>query len=588
MSTDAGAPRFLLIDHSITGEGGHHLEYARHVLAAAERRGFTPLLATHERFQPAQLPWQLHRAYERDMWGQLRDAADSSGSVGALRVADIAAKHRNVPFIIWLGRLLLRWDSHRQRKEAFARTTRSLLRRLLLGPTDIVFIPTLSESDFVGLSTVLKTERESVGPSWHVVFRRDIYPDGPSPDQDDKRNKRVRRAILRSSLRSIRRHCPDHRIYYYTDTERLTDQYRRLGSRFSTLPIPVNGTFRPRSDIPTARPVEAVFLGDARREKGYLMLPSIVEALADQLDAGRLHFTIQSNNVSHGGPPEPLVESARAALRAHRSNAVHVHERPMSSDDYGRLVLSADVMLIPYDPDRYRARSSGVLAEALSVGVPVVVPASTWMAEQIQPEDVAYHDDLHSRIANRPICNHQTLPAGAASTFVAAVHPPDTHVLVQVRCERTVVSGTQIRLGLRMLDAFGSCVREEAASMAPRGDGRASALFQIPPLTARVEVAIARADVSRYCGLWCLAAAPGQSPCVSAVGRTYTGVSDAVNALREIVTHYEEYRDRSSAFASKWAQRHNPDRLVAELLMQHAAAPVDARAKPVRVGRPVA
>ena len=42
--SDNGRANFILIDHSIAAEGGHYLEYAQHVLGAAEQMGFRPVL----------------------------------------------------------------------------------------------------------------------------------------------------------------------------------------------------------------------------------------------------------------------------------------------------------------------------------------------------------------------------------------------------------------------------------------------------------------------------------------------------------------------------------------------------------------
>ena len=55
-------PQFVLIDHSLRSVGGHHYEYAVHVLREAETAGFEIVLATHRRFQDhSHLPatWQV-------------------------------------------------------------------------------------------------------------------------------------------------------------------------------------------------------------------------------------------------------------------------------------------------------------------------------------------------------------------------------------------------------------------------------------------------------------------------------------------------------------------------------------------------
>jgi hypothetical protein len=45
-----------------------------------------------------------------------------------------------------------------------------------------------------------------------------------------------------------------------------------------------------------------------------------------------------------------------------------------------------------YDADQYYARCSGVMVEMLKAGVPVIVPAACWMAEQIA-EPIFRHRD---------------------------------------------------------------------------------------------------------------------------------------------------------------------------------------------------
>ena len=59
-------------------------------------------------------------------------------------------------------------------------------------------------------------------------------------------------------------------------------------------------------------------------------------------------------------------------------------ERALTTGEYADLVHSADIILLPYQADVYAARSSGILAEALAAGKPVVVPSGTWMSRQVE------------------------------------------------------------------------------------------------------------------------------------------------------------------------------------------------------------
>jgi glycosyltransferase involved in cell wall biosynthesis len=676
MSADTRAERrFVLIDHSIAGEGGHYLEYARHVLGAAERLGFRPILASNKAFVAKDFQWELHKLYERDVWGRrlgrrpgkssiglmlqrIRQSAIRSrlrlkysrlglpwlsGSTGGISLSRFAAVPRiqYAPAIVmlpllylrlvvrslmalitalvlplarlsivratanvlralfypllWSGqhwRVLLRWYQHRQRTTAFADATATLLLRLNLGSDEVIFIPTLSEADFVGLSRLFRADSRSTLPSWHLLFRRDIYAGRePSYAQDDG-DDRVRRALLRATLLEITQKSKAHRVSFYTDTDRLTDQYRRLNAaEFSTLPIPVNETFRARDRSDTDLPLEVVFLGDARSEKGYPLLPPMVEALWREVDAGKVHFTFQSNFGFERTQSDAPVVVSRNALRTYPADVVRIHEKPMKTDEYEKLVLESDIILIPYDAERYYARSSGVLVEALSAGVPVVVPAGSWMSDQIQPEDVAVHDDL------RAVCQGGRLISGRLhwQTFegqnVAArrrttltfgggqlgiwssIRPQlgETHLLVQFRFDEGLPPGMYCRSWLQFMDRAGTRLGQDKAVLGPGVDGRASALFEIVPGTEQIEfvlsnafdpAVITAADVEISCLTVRMSA--DRVP-LSAIGRAYADPEHLAPVLREVIANYADYRARAAAFAGRWVKRHNPDRLVHEI-----------------------
>jgi hypothetical protein len=72
------------------------------------------------------------------------------------------------------------------------------------------------------------------------------------------------------------------------------------------------------------------------------------------------------------------------------SDFVEVIVGSVPPDRYIELLHNADIILLPYDPIRYRARSSGVLAEALKLGCPTVVPSGTWMARMAGGSGVTF------------------------------------------------------------------------------------------------------------------------------------------------------------------------------------------------------
>jgi glycosyltransferase involved in cell wall biosynthesis len=89
-------------------------------------------------------------------------------------------------------------------------------------------------------------------------------------------------------------------------------------------------------------------------------------------------FLIQSSSIENA-------ENIRQAMdKMKRSpNRVEFIEIPLDTDRYHDLIRSADCILVPYDPEKYQGRSSGVFAEAVALGKPVVSTRNTWMAENV-------------------------------------------------------------------------------------------------------------------------------------------------------------------------------------------------------------
>jgi hypothetical protein len=67
-------------------------------------------------------------------------------------------------------------------------------------------------------------------------------------------------------------------------------------------------------------------------------------------------------------------------------------------DEYENLLLNSGVIILPYDPMNYFARSSGILAEALTVGIPVIVPEGSWLSRQFARRTYEYHLSLKKEL----------------------------------------------------------------------------------------------------------------------------------------------------------------------------------------------
>ena len=130
---------------------------------------------------------------------------------------------------------------------------------------------------------------------------------------------------------------------------------------------------------------------------------------AEILKADKTRFVIQTTLVG-GQAPEPEVERAIADLKSLQKTLPNLIliDGDLSEDEFYRAICDASCLLIPYDRERYQARSSGLLVQSYLCGRPAIVPSGTWMADQAP--DILSHtiwqDDLAATckaVMNTPV-----------------------------------------------------------------------------------------------------------------------------------------------------------------------------------------
>jgi glycosyltransferase involved in cell wall biosynthesis len=145
------------------------------------------------------------------------------------------------------------------------------------------------------------------------------------------------------------------------------------------LPIPHGLTALPPPRSTSRHPLTIGYLGGARGDKGFHLLPDLVDQLVgDGLVPGRARFLVQATfGLSR---EEGLMEAARRRLARHSRECVTLIETPPDSEGFERALLATDLLLLPYDQEVYRRRSSGLLVRAMALGIPTVVSDGTWLA----------------------------------------------------------------------------------------------------------------------------------------------------------------------------------------------------------------
>ena len=118
-------------------------------------------------------------------------------------------------------------------------------------------------------------------------------------------------------------------------------------------------------------------MGDGRGAKGFPLLTRLVAPLRQ-----RTGIRLLSQCAAPTSNDQDFERSA-AVLREASPDPVTLAEGKLSRRDYAELLAAMDIVLVPYSAPGYKRSTSGIFAEALAAGKPVVVPSDTWMAAEL-------------------------------------------------------------------------------------------------------------------------------------------------------------------------------------------------------------
>jgi glycosyltransferase involved in cell wall biosynthesis len=221
-------------------------------------------------------------------------------------------------------------------------------------------------------------------PTFHVVLRRDA---------EEPFVKSGATGGISATFRRLQRTSHSGAFRFYCDTEELSLQYSAIAPSlaFGVLPIVHTlPTVAPRAR-PRGAPLTIAYLGNARREKGFHLLPDAFSCLArPYLDSGKVRCIVQANDGVKGG--EIGIGRARKALQAYPAGQIFLIDKALSPAEFHETLLSADIILLPYEAERYLRRSSGIMVQALAAGIPVVVPAGTWLSSQVDQRTARFFE----------------------------------------------------------------------------------------------------------------------------------------------------------------------------------------------------
>ena len=253
---------------------------------------------------------------------------------------------------------------------------------------------------------------------------------------------------LQAGLWMLERIADHYRIFLTTDSAILAEEYRRLTHLpIYVLPIPHTTSAKKKNNSSPriTDVIRMVSLGGMRINKGFDLLAKSIEILSKNNEFHGISFELQCYQSQLGSEGATSVTLLK---RLGLSN-VELIERSLDQDAYMQLLENSDVVLIPYFRDIYHANTSGIFAEALAAGKPVIVTDGTWMSDQLEHygAGVTFRDQDVDDLS-RAICeardNYPRLAAQALERRAAwlAYHNPDNFVDELLK----IVSGPESRL----------------------------------------------------------------------------------------------------------------------------------------------
>jgi hypothetical protein len=318
------------IDAAIRDNAGHHANACRHFVSEFRRRGMAVHTFGNRGLDPqVAQELQVERLFRHYPYSRLRGGAQFSHFV------------ERSSFLADLKRV---WSC---------------------GPSDIVFFHTVMAPQLGAVALWLRELEPAKMP--FVVVGFDLPSGSKLNDQWSYHTPFYRKAGALFPHEYLRR------VLLFAFDEAIADDYAQLlNLPVQTMPTIHTGLREPRLRARDADGrVNVAFLGHQREEKGYHLIPTIARRL---MDRGLPVKLLVHNSAPDDGP------TSRELRALARTNAhVVFSEEPGDQSHWQDLLDKSDLVVLPYEPNRYRESGSGIATEAVSDGIPMVVPPGTTM-----------------------------------------------------------------------------------------------------------------------------------------------------------------------------------------------------------------
>lgn len=246
--------------------------------------------------------------------------------------------------------------------EEIANSIKQLAKSKLITANDHVFVPTLDWLLYQALLQVFIDPDKS--PYLHLLL---MYEHANLITGGYPYAKLIR--SLNNRLGSNRK------IFVYTETachaQRLATMLGFLPGCYPYPALP----FTDKNIISSSGTIFVGALGGGRRDKGYELLPDIINRFNHIYTENNVVFVIQEAR------KEDRLSLDTGLLR--KINNVILLDNELTRSDYEKYFLNCDITLFPYNTSVYQCRGSGIINEALANAKPIICSSGTALVEAL-------------------------------------------------------------------------------------------------------------------------------------------------------------------------------------------------------------
>lgn len=196
-----------------------------------------------------------------------------------------------------------------------------------------------------------------------------------------------------------------------TDSELVNSQFSGTRLKVSqVLPIPYNDIqIKNFIDLSSLNKVRILWPGQPRKAKGLNIIKKLLMVSHSRHSRYELYVSEEVKDIDD-----------------QLNININFHKSYLSRKDYIKLLLSSNIILLPYDPSIYKTATSGIFVESIMAGALPIVRNGTWMEHELKKfgldvlaidKDDFNFDKIDSIIKNKKIIDNIIIMQKAYKQF---------------------------------------------------------------------------------------------------------------------------------------------------------------------------